>query len=122
MTEAEATEALVDIAMACSTYFSIFVSLSFAYFTVAYLVGAVLTRFQLVLITLVYGLAQVLMGATFVIWVNAFQKLYHQEETVLSETWLLESFAWTEMAVMLLTLVLAASLYFMYDVRTRVKA
>ena len=47
--EAQAIEALADIAAVAATYISVFISLTFAYLTVAYLVGATLNRFQLIL-------------------------------------------------------------------------
>ena len=119
MNEAETIEALADIAMNCATFFSVYVSLSFAYFTVAYIVGRVLTGFQLTLINLVYGLAQALIGTTFVIWVRAFELLHAREETVLREIWVLNQPGWFETSVVLLLLVFAASIYFMHDIRRR---
>jgi hypothetical protein len=119
MTEAEATEALTNIAMTCATYFSVYISLSFAYFTVAYVIGSTITRFQLILISFVYSVAQLLVGMTFVIWTLAFEKLHAREQTILSDIWALQHMTWSETAVMLILSIFLASVYFMYDIRKR---
>ena len=43
MSEAEAIEALSDVAANAGTFFTIFLSVTFAYLTVAYVVGAALS-------------------------------------------------------------------------------
>jgi hypothetical protein len=119
MTEAEATEALVDIAMNCATFFSVCISLTFAFLTVAYFIGSALTRFQLILISAIYAVAELMMGMTFVIWVEAFERLHSREKTILSDIWLLKPIAWSQAGAVLLFAVFLASIYFMYDIRKR---
>ena len=117
MSEAEAIEALSDMAINVSTFFSIFVSLTFAYLTVAYLVGKELSRFQLVIINYLYILCTVLMGASMAIWNEAWLKLHHRETTVFSGSWLLDAINWKVGAYVMLASILVASLYFMHDIR-----
>ena len=117
MSEAEAIEAMSDIAINVSTFFSIFVSLTFAYLTVAYLVGRELTRFQLFIINYLYVLCTTLMGASLVTWNNAWLELYHRETTVLSDSWWIEVINWRVGAYVMLGSILVASVYFMHDIR-----
>ena len=117
MTEAEAIEALSDIAANAATYFSVFISLTFAYLTVAYLVGSVLSRFQLILITSIYLLSATMMGLTTTVWTRAWLHLYDREETIISGSWVAEFINWEVTLSILLTVVVLASVYFMYDIR-----
>ena len=119
MTEAEAIEALADVAANCATYFSVFMSLTFAYLTVAYLVGASLNRFQLILTTAIYVLSAAMMAGTIVTWTGAWLELYHREQTVFSGSRIADLPYWVETLAILLAAVVIASVYFMYDIRRR---
>ncbi|MGR8949759.1 MAG: hypothetical protein ACU84Q_17085 [Gammaproteobacteria bacterium] len=119
MAESEAIEALADIAAVAATYFSVFMSLTFAYLTVAYLVGATLNKFQLVLTTAIYVLSAAMMGASTTVWTKAWMKLYNREQTVFTGSWVADSFNWETTLSILLTAVVIASVYFMYDIRKR---
>ena len=119
MSEQEAIEALSDVAANAATYFSVFISLTFAYLTVAYLVGASLNRFQLILISAIYVLSSSMMAGTVVVWTGAWLKLYHREQTVFTGSWIAELPYWIEGLSVLLIAVLVASIYFMYDIRRR---
>ena len=56
MSESDAIEALSEISLNATTYVSIFISVTFAYLTVAYLVGKQLTRFQCLAVSALYFL------------------------------------------------------------------
>ena len=119
MSESEAIEALSDISANCATYFSVYISLTFAYLTVAYLVGSALSRFQLTLITAIYLLSSTLMGATTIIWVDAWLKINQREQTIFSDHAMVTALPWIPGLVILLMSVVIASVYFMYDIRRK---
>jgi len=119
MSESDAIEALADVAANIATYFSVFMSLTFAYLTVAYLVGASLNRFQLILATSIYVVSAAMMAGTTITWLGAWLKLYHQERTVFSGSWMADLPYWQETLTILVTAVVIASVYFMYDIRRR---
>ena len=117
MTEAEAIEALSNIAINVTAFFSIFISITFAYLTVAYLVGRDLSRFQLTAINSLYVLCTLLMGAATAGWNEAWIKLHSREATVISDIWIIDAIAWTEGLYLMLASIVFASIYFMYDIR-----
>ncbi|MEM7543185.1 MAG: hypothetical protein AAF384_16600 [Pseudomonadota bacterium] len=122
MSEAEAIEALANISSVAGTYFSIFISLNFAYLTVAYLVGRALTRFQMIIITSIYLLSSSLMAFTTIIWSQAFMRIHRREETVFTGLAGIESIGWLPAMYVLFATVITASTYFMYDIRRRAKS
>jgi len=64
MTEAEAIETLSILGANGATYFTLFTTFTFAYLTVAYFVGASLTRFQCIAVSAIYFFTASMMGAS----------------------------------------------------------
>ncbi|MEQ8694649.1 MAG: hypothetical protein RIC85_04930 [Gammaproteobacteria bacterium] len=119
MTDQEAIEALSDLAIAGATYFSMFISITFAYLTVAYLVGSKLTRFQAAVISSFYVIGSLLTGSATAVWNEGWFNLYRQVPSVMRDVWLVKALAWTELLYIVLIGIVAASLYFMHDIRAR---
>ena len=119
MTDQEAIEALSDIAMTGATYLSIFISITFAYLTVAYLVGSKLTRFQAAVISSFYVIVSLLAGSATLVWNDGWFNLYRDHPSVLRDVWLVNGLAWTELLYVVLIGIVATSLYFMHDIRAR---
>ena len=117
MSEAETIEALSNITASATSFFSIFISITFAYLTVAYLVGAKLSRFQLTMINMLYALCAAIAGGSTLIWWDAWVKLHSRTTSVLNEVWLAGNVGWTGAAYVMLSLIIIASIYFMHDVR-----
>ena len=88
MTEAEALEVLSEFANNTATYFTMFVSFTFAYLTVTYLVGKSLSRFQSLAISGLYVISALVSGITTVGWAQAWLVLRTSETTMLNEVWL----------------------------------
>jgi hypothetical protein len=123
MTEFEAIEALSSIAANAATYFTVFFSLTFAYLTVAYIVGADLTRFQCLVISGIYLLSASIFGVSGVTWTNTWVTLKAQESSALDDVWIANTLSsvggpWV---VLIAASAVLVSLYFMYDVRQNAK-
>ena len=117
MTEAEALQTMSNFADNAGTYFTMFVSFTFAYLTVAYFVGKSLSRFQCFAVSGLYTISAMLTGATTVGWSNAYLILKAREDTLLNEVWIFDKPGWLPIVILLLTAISVMSLYFMYDAR-----
>ena len=118
-TDIEAIEALTEIAITMATYFSMFMSITFAYLTVAYLVGSKLTRFQVAIISSFYVIGSLLTGSAAAVWNESWFNLYERVPSFLRDVWLVKALAWTELLYVVLIGIVVANLYFMYDIRVR---
>ena len=120
MNEGEAIAALTDIGEAASTFTGLWVSVTFAYLTVAYLVGGSLSRFQCFTVSALYIVSTTVFGLSAQGYVESWRLLHDRVNTVFNDVYVFEkvSFYGEGAAIFLLggTLV---SLYFMYDVRLR---
>lgn len=117
MTETEAIQSLSAIGETAATYGALYFSVTFAYVTVAYLVGNRLSRFQSITATITYTLAATVFGLTALIYSKAWFLLKAKQPTIFDDIWFLSDAGWIEgVAVMLLTISLL-SVYFMFDVR-----
>ena len=85
MTEAEVIESMAILGDGAVNVFTVFISVTFAYLTVAYFVGRSLSRFQLIAISGLYLVTSTTMGATCVACVLAWEKLAPQYPSVLNE-------------------------------------
>lgn len=122
MDETEVIATLNDIADVIATYVGMWLSFTFAYLTVAYFVGKALSRFQCLTISLLYAIASAWFCAAGVAYTQAWQSLRAREESLYDTISLMtakEGWEWG-ISIFLIggTLV---SLYFMYDIRKRVK-
>ena len=113
MSEAEALEVMSDFAANVATYFTMFVSFTFAYLTVAYLVGRSLSRFQCIAASALYIIAALVTGATTVGWGNAWLILKAREQTMVDQVWVFDRPGWLPVLTLLLTAIALTSLYFM---------
>ena len=121
MSEAEALEVLSDFANNTATYFTMFVSFTFAYLTVAYFVGRSLSRFQCLAISGLYTISAAVSGVTTVGWAQAWMILREREKTMVDQVPLFNDIGWIGSVSFLLITIAVVSLYFMYDVRKSIK-
>ena len=119
MTESETIEALSEISINGITYLSVFISVTFAYLTVTYLVGRTLTKIQCIAVSALYVLFASMTAIATVGWSEAWMRLREREESVIDDIWLFENMQWLYWQLPMLTLVVLASLWFMWDVRRR---
>ena len=119
MTESDAIQSLAAIGDTAGTYATLYFTATFAYVTVAYLVGAVLTRFQLVAATLVYLLSASIFGITGLIYTDAWLIIQERESTVFDEVWMIRAFSWRAGIGVMLLIISVLSVYFMFDIRRR---
>jgi len=117
MTEVEALAlipAYVDVAV---TSFSIYLTLTFAYFTVAYLAGAQLTSFQAFAISSLYlvGSGSALLCA--LINIQAWGKIKEQYTTTLDEFIFWNADLWLAYMPTMMTVGVCLGLYFMWNIR-----
>ncbi len=119
MTESEALEVLAIFGEATATYFTMFVSFTFAYLMVAYFLGRSLSRFQCFAVSALYAVSALVTGATTVGWAHAWLILKSRENTMINEVWLFDKPGIFPALIFLLTAIALISLYFMYDVRKK---
>ena len=117
MNESDTIEALSEISINATTYVSIFISVTFAYLTVAYIVGKQLSRFQCNAVSVLYFLIAGMAGAASLGWTMAWQTFREREASVFDELWIFNSVDWMLGMVPFIFFVMALSFYFMYDIR-----
>ncbi|MGR8946484.1 MAG: hypothetical protein ACU84Q_00450 [Gammaproteobacteria bacterium] len=119
MTEAEALESITNVAAIVATYTSLWLSVTFAYLTVAYFVGSRMTRFQCLAASVLYFCVSTLFSVGVVAHGKAFFIVLTENTTAYSQVlifrdgegpWLITISAFFTFAAIL-------SFYFMYDVR-----
>ena len=120
MTEAETIASMNDIANVAGSFVSVWVSFTFAYLTVAYFLGKVLSRFQCLMISGLYGVTAAYFGCAAAVYVQAWHVVRLSRDTLYNSIWLMtfES-AWVWAVSVFLFAGTTISLYFMYDVRRR---
>ena len=119
MTEAETLEAVALYGDNAIGTFSLYISIIFAYLTVAYFVGAKLSRFQTIVVSGLYIAASAIVMVANIATIQAWTSVVATNPTILN-TLRLYTLKWlpTYMAI-LLTLGIVVGLYFMHDVRKR---
>jgi hypothetical protein len=122
MTEAEAIESLAIMASNTATYFTVFLSFTFGYLSVAYFLGAALTNFQCLAISGIYFFSASVFGAAAIGWTGAYDDLKNREQTILDDYWILNIAEWASGVLVMVVSIILVSLYFMYDVRKRATA
>ncbi|MGR8946697.1 MAG: hypothetical protein ACU84Q_01530 [Gammaproteobacteria bacterium] len=88
MTESEVIEALSEISLNAATYMTVFILITFAYLTVAYLVGRSLTKFQCWVVAVLYALTSTMFGVAAVGFTETWQRLREREESIFDEIWI----------------------------------
>ena len=121
MTESETLQVLSYFAENTATYFTMFVSFTFAYLTVAYFVGRSLSQFQCLAVSGLYVISAAVSGSTTVGWAQAWTLLRTQQKTMLDGVWMFNDIGWIGAVSFLLVTIALVSLYFMYDVRRKSK-
>jgi hypothetical protein len=115
MTEPEVIEMVNLYASNSMGCFSLWVSFTFAYLTVAYLVGSKLSKTQLYIISTLYVLAGGAFAFAAVTYTESFSTLNSvYPEFSPTDLW---RFPWTLASSLILTGGMLSSLYFMWDVR-----
>ena len=122
MTESEVIEALSEISINAATYLTIFISVTFAYLTVAYVAGPSLTRYQAVMVSALYLLMSSITATATVGFAATWQKLHARDQSVFNEIWIYQNTEWFFWVLPALVLVVLASRYFMFDIRRRSNA
>ena len=118
MTEFETIEALSNLAANAATFFTVFLSMTFGYLTVAYLVGADLTRFQCFVIAGIYFLSPSVFGAAAITWTSTWATLKARETSVIDDVWIANAVSWSGGVWVIVVVMILLSLYFMYNVRS----
>ncbi|MFT4562629.1 MAG: hypothetical protein ACI9BW_002375 [Gammaproteobacteria bacterium] len=117
MTEAEALELIpiyVDVAV---TSFSMYLTMTFGYFTVAYLVGAKLSRFQMLAISSLYLYGAGGSAVTAFIQIQAWAKIKEEYTTILDEFAFWNAEFWLISIPGLTVAGIFLGLYFMWNIR-----
>ena len=122
MTETDAIVALAELGSTGGTYIAMHYSFTFAYLTVAYLIGAKLSTFQCIAISGLYSVTAFFSGATGVGYAQAWLNLHNRESTILHTVWIFDNLLWTEGLVFVMAGGVILSLYFMYNVRHGIAA
>ena len=116
MSEAEALEALYVVGDQAHSYFGLWISLTGAYLTVAYIAGATLSRFQARMVSALYALvgAQVAVAAQMhnIVWIELNSRVPTGYANFAPP-----EFVWKFGLPIFLASAMLASLYFMYNVR-----
>ena len=118
MVEADAIAALTNIGEVAATYTGMWLSVTFAYLTVAYFLGKSLSRFQCLAISALYAVFAVIFASVTIGFVDSFWLLRAREKTIIDEAWIFSSLpGYLEGTAFVLLAATLVSLYFMYNVR-----
>lgn len=118
MTEAETISALNEISEVIATNASLWASFTFGYLTVSYFLGASLTRFQCLMISVLYFVVAAFFGSAVVGHVMVWHVVRTSRETLYDHVFFMGGqTGWVWGSVIFLFFGTLASLYFMYNVR-----
>ena len=119
MTEAEAMAALAGLGDQIYAGVDTWLALTFGYLTLAYFVGAKLSRFQCLAVSFLYGIGASLYAVALPIHTHAWTILVNQFPTVYDGTWIKEpGLSWVVGSAVFYCAGTILALYFMYNVRT----
>jgi len=119
MSEAETIELVALLGDNAVSNFAVYISITFAYLTVAYFVGAALSSFQMKAVSGLYLASSGICAISSVATVQAWVLIVSVEPTVLNTLPLYTAGIWHIYMAVLLTAGMVVSLYFMYDIRRR---
>ena len=115
MSEAEFIESINLHATSAMSAFGIYISLTFAFLTSVYLIGAKLSRTQMVMVSSLYLAWSIAFSLVAIVHLIAFDSLFEEyTEFARSKLWF---FPWTEFATFVLVGGIVISGYFVFDVR-----
>ena len=120
MSESEAVSTIAELADVTATYGGLWISITFAYLTVAYFIGKQLSRFQCILVTSLYFVTACLFGGAAMGHSHAFFLSLEESETIYRHVWIFSgnSDIWLTTGGIFLAGGTLVSLYFMYDIRS----
>ena len=114
MNEADAIGALGDIADNAGTFVGMWISVTFAYLTAAYIIGSAMSRFQCLAITALYIVTAFFVGSAAFVHTQAWLRFNESQSTIYSALWLPPFDGGVAAFLVGGTLL---PLYFMYNVR-----
>jgi hypothetical protein len=114
MNEADAIGALSDMPENTATYVAVWISLTFAYLTAAYITGHAMSRFQCWVVTVLYFVTAFFVGSAALVHTQAWVRFNESQSTVYSELW---TPPFAEGVAIFLAAGTLISLCFMYNVR-----
>lgn len=115
MNEADAIGALGDIAENAATYVSMWISVTFAYMTAAYIVGRKMSPFQCWVISVLYFVTAFFVGSAALVHTQAWLRYNESQNTIYTNLWLPP---YEGGVAIFLTGGTLVALYFMYNIRT----
>ncbi|MFT4563540.1 MAG: hypothetical protein ACI9BW_003296 [Gammaproteobacteria bacterium] len=115
----DALSALTDVANVTATYGSLWLSITFAYLTVAYLIGTKMSRFQYLAVSALYTASAAIFGGAALAHAHAFFLTLEIANTIYDQVWLFSgnSDLWFTCSSFFLIGGTVVALYFMYNVR-----
>ena len=119
MTEAEAIELIAIFTTNVIASNTIYLSFTFAYLTAAYFVGASLSRFQAIFVSVLYALAANGAMMTQLGSIQAWSIIMEEHATALDSVPMYNGEFWQIAIPISLSIMTLASLYFMWNVRHR---
>lgn len=115
MSETEFIEAINLHAMSAMSAFGIYISLTFAFLTAIYLIGAKLSKAQIIMVAGLYIAWSSAFSLVAIVHLVAFDSLF-EEYVAFARGWLWY-FPWTEFSIAVLVSGMAVSGYFVFDIR-----
>jgi hypothetical protein len=119
MPENEALELIAIYQANAINSFTVFLSLTFAYLTAAYVVGRVLSPFHTMAISGLYVASSMTLGTACVISTQAWAEIIASQTAMLDALALYRGGYWDVFVEVLMMAVLAVGIYFMFNVRRR---
>ena len=117
MSEAEVIELTIGFGANAISTFTLFISMTFAYLTLCHFVGATLSRFQSISISIVYVIGASAPAASAYTHMAAIQKLQSKYPSLLDTVPGFHMEPWLIWEPIMTLFILGLSLYFMYEVR-----
>ena len=117
MTEGDIIEAAAAAIANSMTGFTVFITFTFGFLATAYIVGDKLTRFQALTVTGLYVVAAGFAALIMVAWEQAFFAVTEGTTTALNTVPLIQRGYWVPGTIVLLSMGILISLYFMWGVR-----
>lgn len=119
MTEAETLELVSLYYGNAIDAFTIYISFTFAYLTVAYFVGAKLSGFQVIVVSGLYLIAALSTTLGSVMPMLAWGELLSSRETLLDKFQLWNGITWVFNMCVIFAGGMVVSFYFMFDIRSK---
>jgi hypothetical protein len=119
MNEADIIEAAAATIANSMSAFTVFVTFTFGFLATAYVVGAKLTRTQAATAMGLYVVAAVYSSIIMVAWLQAFFALTEAKATALNTILLMQRSYWVPGTIVVLSMGILLSLYFMWSIRHR---